>query len=135
VSDAFDKGVRSRLLDRLRADPPSGSLLSHHGSASARPQLRRYLVVSVQGGITLGLERGGLGDDFCSLGENIIEEYAPQFENQKQLARELRSGHFPIRDGAIITGTFRDSDILYDRMAKAFDRAIGYLGKEVQANA
>ena len=51
------------------------------------------------------------------------------------MARELRSGLFPIRDGATITGTFHDSDILYDRMAKAFDRAIGYLGKEVQANA
>jgi hypothetical protein len=43
-------------------------------------------------------------------------------------------GLFPIRDGATITG-LRDSDISHDRMAKAFGRAIGYLGKEVQANA
>lgn len=28
-------------------------------------------------------------DIFC---ENVIEEYAPQFVNQKQLVRELRSG-------------------------------------------
>jgi hypothetical protein len=44
-------------------------------------------------------------------------------------------GLFPIRDGATITRTLRDSDISHDRMAKAFGRAIGYLGKEVQANA
>ena len=71
-------------------------------------------------------------DIFC---ENVIEEYAPQFVNREQLVHELQSGLFPIRDGAAITGTFRDSDILYDRMAKAFHRAIGYLEKEIQANA
>jgi hypothetical protein len=42
--------------------------------------------------------------------EDIIVEFAPQFESQKQLAPELRSALFPIRDGAIFTGTFRDND-------------------------
>jgi hypothetical protein len=51
------------------------------------------------------------------------------------LARELRSVLFPIKDEAIFTGTFRDNDIMYDGMIKAFNRAIGSLGKEEQANA
>jgi hypothetical protein len=42
---------------------------------------------------------------------------------------------FPIRDRVIFTGTFRDNDIMYDGMIKAFDRAISYLGKGVQATA
>ncbi|KAH6667434.1 hypothetical protein B0J14DRAFT_619990 [Halenospora varia] len=42
---------------------------------------------------------------------------------------------FPIRDGAIFTGTFRNSDIMYDGMINAFSRAIGGLGKEEQATA
>ncbi|KAF2802994.1 uncharacterized protein BDZ99DRAFT_503654 [Mytilinidion resinicola] len=67
--------------------------------------------------------------------ENVIAEFAPKFEGLKQLARELRNVLFPIRDGAIFTGTFRDNNIMYDGMIKAFDRAIGSLGKEVQATA
>ena len=51
------------------------------------------------------------------------------------MARELQNVLFPIRDGAIFIGTFRDNDIMYDEMIKAFDRAIGYLGKEVQGTA
>jgi len=62
-------------------------------------------------------------------------EFAPKFENLKQLARELRSALFPIRDGAIFTGTFHDNNIMYDGMIKAFDRAIASLRKEEQANA
>ncbi|TVY91078.1 hypothetical protein LAWI1_G002837 [Lachnellula willkommii] len=48
--------------------------------------------------------------------ENVIAEFAP-------------------KDRAIFTGTFRDNDIMYDGMIKAFDRAIGCLGIEVQATA
>jgi hypothetical protein len=59
----------------------------------------------------------------------------PKFENLKLLARELRSALFPIRDGGVFTGTFHDHHIMYDGMTMAFNRAIGRLGKEEQANA
>ncbi|KAG9233281.1 hypothetical protein BJ875DRAFT_535473 [Amylocarpus encephaloides] len=64
--------------------------------------------------------------------ENVILEFAPKFENLKSLARELRHVLFPIRDGAIFTGTFHDNDIMYDGMIDAFSRAIDRLGKEEQ---
>jgi serine/threonine protein kinase len=67
--------------------------------------------------------------------ENVIAEFAPEFENLKPLARELRSVLFPIRDGDIFTGTFHDHSIMYDGMIEAFDRAITSLRKEEQANA
>ena len=67
--------------------------------------------------------------------EGIIVEFAPRFENLKKLARELRNVLFPIRDGAIFTGTFRDNDIMYDGMIKAFNSAITSAGEEEQANA
>lgn len=66
--------------------------------------------------------------------EIIIAEFSPKFENPKPLARELRSALFLIRDGDIFTGTFLDYDIIYNRIIKAFNRAIDPLGKE-QANA
>jgi hypothetical protein len=67
--------------------------------------------------------------------ENVIVEFAPKFENLKPLACELRHVLFPIRDGAIFTGTFHDLDIMYDGMIMAFNTAIGRLGKEEQAIA
>ncbi|OBT65100.1 hypothetical protein VE03_05283 [Pseudogymnoascus sp. 23342-1-I1] len=67
--------------------------------------------------------------------EDIIAEFAPRFENLKGLARELRNVLFPIRDGAIFTGTFRDNDIMYDGMIKAFNSAITSAGQEEQENA
>ncbi|OBT68480.1 hypothetical protein VE03_02782 [Pseudogymnoascus sp. 23342-1-I1] len=57
------------------------------------------------------------------------------FEHLKQLARELRNVLVPIRDRAIFTGTFRDNDIMYNGMIKAFDSAITSAGEEEQANA
>lgn len=65
--------------------------------------------------------------------EDIITEFAPKFEELKQLAREFRNILFPIKDGAIFTGTFRDHNIIYDGMINAFSRAICRLGKEEQA--
>ena len=62
--------------------------------------------------------------------ENVIVEFAPKFENLKPLARELRHILFPIRDGAIFTGTFHDYNIMYDGMIDAFSRAIDRLGDE-----
>ncbi|OBT60889.1 hypothetical protein VE03_09937 [Pseudogymnoascus sp. 23342-1-I1] len=67
--------------------------------------------------------------------EDIIAEFAPRFENLKGLARELRNVLFPIRDGAIFTGTFRDNDIMYDGMIKAFNSTITSAGQEEQENA
>ena len=64
--------------------------------------------------------------------EDIITEFAPKFEDLKQLAQELQSVLFPIKDGAIFTSTFRDYDIMYDGMINAFSRGIGRLGKEEQ---
>jgi hypothetical protein len=78
--------------------------------------------------------RNKLGDMDMNGFEDIVAEFAPQFESQMQLARELRSTLFPIRDGAIFTGTFRNSDIMYDGMINAFSSAMGRLGKEEQAN-
>ncbi|KAI9799669.1 MAG: hypothetical protein M1825_004404 [Sarcosagium campestre] len=67
--------------------------------------------------------------------EKVIAKFAPKFENLKQLARELRSTLFPLRDEDIFTGTLHDHDIMYDGMITAFNRAIGHLGKAEQANA
>jgi hypothetical protein len=64
--------------------------------------------------------------------EDIINEFAPKFELLKQPARELRSVLFPIKDGAIFTGTFRDQNIMYDGMIETFNRTIGSLRKEYQ---
>jgi hypothetical protein len=61
--------------------------------------------------------------------EAIITEFALKLKELKQLARELQSVLFQIKDGAIFTGTFRDHDMMYDRMVNAFSRAIGRLGK------
>lgn len=79
------------------------------------------------------IRRTKMGDMDKNGFEDIVKEFAPQFESQKQLARELRSALFPISDGAIFTGTFRNKDIMYDRMIAAFSRAIDLLGTEAKA--
>jgi hypothetical protein len=86
-------------------------------------------------GIYIEIARNKVGDMDKNRFENIIVEFAPKFENLKQLARELRSTLFPIKDGAIFTGTFHDNDIMYGGMIKAFDRAITSLREEEQAIA
>ncbi|CAM6004313.1 unnamed protein product [Sphagnum balticum] len=77
------------------------------------------------------IARTKVGDMDKNEFENVIVEFAPQFERLRQLARELRSILFPIMDGAIFTGTFRNHDIMYDGIIEAFDRAIRCLGEEV----
>ncbi|KAF7867283.1 hypothetical protein EAF04_005366 [Stromatinia cepivora] len=67
--------------------------------------------------------------------ENVIAEFAPKFENLKELARELRSVLFPIIDEDIFTGTFHKHDVMYGGMIMALDKAIGRLRKEEQAIA
>jgi hypothetical protein len=56
--------------------------------------------------------------------KGIIAEFALKFKRLKTLARELRKVLFPIKDGAIFTGTFRDHKIMYDGVINAFDMAI-----------
>jgi hypothetical protein len=81
------------------------------------------------------IARNKLGDIDKNGFEKVIAEFSPQFENQKQLVRELRSTLFPIRDGAVFRSTFHDHDIMYDGMINAFSRAIDRLGEEEQAIA
>jgi hypothetical protein len=56
--------------------------------------------------------------------KEIIAEFPAKFESLKGLAEELRGILFPIRDGALFTGTYRDPDKLYQPMIEAFKRAI-----------
>ena len=81
------------------------------------------------------IARNKVGDVDKNRFENILAQFAPEFEALKPLARDLRNILFPIRDGAIFTGTFRNRDIMYDGMINAFSRAIGRLGKEEHATA
>ena len=61
--------------------------------------------------------------------EEIIAEFPAEFGSLKGLAEELRGILFPIRDGALFTGTYRDPDKLYRPMIEAFEKAIaGYGG-------
>ncbi|KAG9228021.1 hypothetical protein BJ875DRAFT_390259, partial [Amylocarpus encephaloides] len=81
------------------------------------------------------IARNKVGDMDKNRFENILAQFAPEFEVLKPLARDLRGVLFPIRDGAIFTGTFRDHNLMYGGMINAFSRAIGRLGKEEQATA
>jgi hypothetical protein len=83
------------------------------------------------------IARNKVGDMDKNRVDIIVVQFAAIFDELKPLlvARDLRNALFPIRDGAIFTGTFRDHNIMYDRMINAFSRAIGRLGKEEQATA
>ncbi|EFR01293.1 FunK1 protein kinase [Nannizzia gypsea CBS 118893] len=63
--------------------------------------------------------------------EDILREFPPELDSVKPLCKELRSLLFPIRGGAIFTGTPKDPEILYGPIINAFDKAIGGIkGKE-----
>ena len=105
------------------------------GSMAKKRRTRPTSSSRLQGwysGTYVEIGRNKLGDMDKNGFEGIIAEFAPRFERLKQLARELRNILFPIRDGAIFTGTFRDNDIMYDGMIEAFNKAIASLGKEDQ---
>jgi hypothetical protein len=70
------------------------------------------------------IARNKLGDMDKNRFEGILTEFAPKFERLKSLARELRKVLFPIKDGAIFTGTFQDHKIMYDGVINAVDMAI-----------
>ena len=55
---------------------------------------------------------------------DLLDEFPTEFDGVKQLAEELRGILFPIRDEALFTGTYRDSEKLYKPMIDAFDKTI-----------
>lgn len=56
--------------------------------------------------------------------EETIVEFPAEFKSLKGSAEELHGISFPIRDGALFTGIYRDPDKLYRPMIKAVKRAI-----------
>jgi hypothetical protein len=86
-------------------------------------------------GIYTEIARNKVGDMGKNRFENIIVEFAPNFENLKPLACELRFTLFPIRNGDIFTGTFQDYNIMYNKMIIAFNTAVGRLRKKEQSIA
>jgi hypothetical protein len=48
----------------------------------------------------------------------------PKFKDLKPFTRELRTVLFLVKDGDIFVGISRNSDIMYDGIIKAFNRAI-----------
>ncbi|KAF2452319.1 hypothetical protein BDY21DRAFT_417793 [Lineolata rhizophorae] len=59
----------------------------------------------------------------------IVTEIPSRFEGLKRLAGELRDILFPIREESLFTGTYHDSDELYQPMIEAFEREIANLQK------
>ena len=55
---------------------------------------------------------------------NILDEFPREFDVLKDIAEELRKTLFPVRDGTIFRGTYRDHNKLYTPMVNAFDKAI-----------
>lgn len=68
--------------------------------------------------------RNKLGNMDTNGFESILSEFCPSFDGQKALARQLRQVLFPIHDGALFTGTFRNSSVMYDEFIQVFSRAI-----------
>lgn len=63
--------------------------------------------------------------------QNILGEFTVEFESLKSLAKRLHQFLFPMRDGAIWTGTEGSPeavDKLYDGMIGAFEEAIAFEG-------
>ncbi|KAF7858906.1 hypothetical protein EAF04_008947 [Stromatinia cepivora] len=54
---------------------------------------------------------------------DITAEFSPQFTCLKGLAEELKSVLFPMK-GSLFTGTYRVSNIMYNGMIEAFEKAI-----------
>jgi hypothetical protein len=81
------------------------------------------------------IARNKVGDMDKKRFENVIAQFAAVFEELKPLARDLRNVLFPIMDGAIFTGTYCNSSIMYDGMLNAFSRMISRLGTEEKAKA
>ncbi|KAL7804898.1 hypothetical protein V8C44DRAFT_369186 [Trichoderma aethiopicum] len=56
--------------------------------------------------------------------EAVLAEFPPEFQRIKPLCRTLRSILFPMKDGALFTGTPSDPDTLYLPILAAFDEII-----------
>lgn len=61
--------------------------------------------------------------------EDITAEFAPKFNNLRDLAEDLRDVPFPIR-GRLFIGTYKDRNVMYGGMINAFNKAITHLEKE-----
>lgn len=59
--------------------------------------------------------------------EFLINEFGPQLDTLKHLARKLRDILFPIKDNAMLTGTYAEPhcDLPYGGMIRAFNKVIG----------
>ncbi|EGR50355.1 uncharacterized protein TRIREDRAFT_105391 [Trichoderma reesei QM6a] len=56
--------------------------------------------------------------------ESVLAEFPVEFERLKPFCRTLRSILFPMKDGAMFTGTPFDSNTLYGEILEAFDEII-----------
>ncbi|KAI9780023.1 MAG: hypothetical protein M1816_003194 [Peltula sp. TS41687] len=56
--------------------------------------------------------------------KKILAEFPPKFIALTALTEELRRILFPIREESLFTGTYRDTDKLYQPMIEAFNRTI-----------
>jgi Fungal protein kinase len=70
------------------------------------------------------LARRKVGEMDKRVFRQITTGFPAKFAGIKELAEELRQILFPIRDGALFTGTDDDPETLYTLMIGAFDRAI-----------
>ena len=61
--------------------------------------------------------------------EDITAEFAPEFFSLKDLAKDLRDVLFPFR-GKPSTRTYKDRNIVYDKMIYAFYRPFSHLRNE-----
>ena len=62
--------------------------------------------------------------------DDVLFEFPQEFERVKPLCKKLRSILFPLKDGAIFTGTPKDPNILYGPILEAFNEVINELNKE-----
>ncbi|PTB65130.1 hypothetical protein BBK36DRAFT_1204266 [Trichoderma citrinoviride] len=64
--------------------------------------------------------------------DDVLGEFPAEFEGLKPLCRTLRSILFPIKNGALFTGTPSDPNTLYGSILEAFDEVIanGQKGRE-----
>jgi hypothetical protein len=102
-----------------QADMEGGSEPNKKTRLSATSRLRRWYT-----GTYAEIADTKVGHMDKNRFENIVVEFASGDERLKQLARAFRNVLFPIKDGAIFTGTFRDYNIMYDGVINAFDMAI-----------
>jgi hypothetical protein len=58
--------------------------------------------------------------------KDIITEFTPKFISLRDMAKDLRDILFLIR-GKLFTGTYKDRNIIYNRIINTFNKVITYL--------